>query len=596
MTCSIAFAAFIVLITCGIQLCTTPEAVATNYQPKSGAAAYSTSTNASRSRAKRFLFAKFQHTSNGTSTFQIERKLLTCGDISPNPGPETTRSKPKYPCGECARTVRNNQDAVLCARCNVWSDAKCLQLSKSSFKYYLQNPEIEWTCSLCSLPNFSDSFFNDNDSNVSLGSEDNMDSTTDLFAVDDAQMDIRQLRDNNRKQCIIANLNINSLPNKFAEIKEWLISNAFDILSVQETKIDRSFPNTQFHVDGYNLFRRDRVKGGGGIAVYIRDTIVASRKKQIGKRLESILFDLRIGHRQFALISAYKPPSVDNTTFTSELISLLDEATRVSENVICIGDLNCDIMNPSQNKMNKQGKCLLDICDIYDLDSLITSPTRISTNKASCLDVILTNVPAFIKDSGIIETGLSDHSLIYAVLNTKLMCPKAENITKRTFKNFDQKAFLRDLNSVPFSVAYVFDDPDDVYWCWDELYNHVLDDHAPVITTKKRPSTGSKFITTDIRKAMRERDRLKKKFHKPRNLVNWENYRLMRNRVVSMRRRAVQGYFKRLCEDKYADQKQFWSTIKPYINSRKCKHSGRIVLKDNEKIIRDQKEVVELKH
>ena len=49
-------------------------------------------------------------------------------------------------------------------------------------------------------------------------------------------------------------LNINSLRNKFAEIKERLVSNAFVILSVQETKIDRSFPNIQFHLDDYNLF------------------------------------------------------------------------------------------------------------------------------------------------------------------------------------------------------------------------------------------------------------------------------------------------------------------------------------------------------
>jgi len=83
-----------------------------------------------------------------------------------------------------------------------------------------------------------------------------------------------------------------------------------------------------------------------------------------------------------------------------------------------IGDLNCDIINPLHN--NQQGKCLLDICEIYDLDSLITSPTRIFTNRASCLDVILTNVPAFIKDSGVIETGLSDHCLVHAVLNTTL--------------------------------------------------------------------------------------------------------------------------------------------------------------------------------
>ena len=39
--------------------------------------------------------------------------------------------------------------------------------------------------------------------------------------------------------------------------------------------------------------------------------------------------------------------------------------------------------------------------------------------------VLLTNVLAFIKDSGIIGTGQSDLYLAYFVFNTKLMCPKA---------------------------------------------------------------------------------------------------------------------------------------------------------------------------
>ena len=260
--------------------------------------------------------------------------------------------------------------------------------------------------------------------------------------------------------------------------------------------------------------------------------------------------------------------------------------------MICIGDLNCDIINPLHN--NQQGKCLLDICDIYDLNSLITSPTRISTNRTSCLDFILTNVPAFIKDSGVIETGLSDHCLVYAALNTKLMRPKADKITRRSFKNFDQKAFLRDLNTVPFSVAYTFGDTNDVYWCWEQLYNQVLDDHAPITTTKKRQTTGSKFITPDIRKSMRERDRLKKKSNKSRNHEDWEKYRLIRNKIVSMRRKAMQDYFQRLCVDRYADQRKFWSTIKPYIKKRKSKQNGRIVLKDNERIIRDKREVAEI--
>ena len=42
---------------------------------------------------------------------------------------------------------------------------------------------------------------------------------------------------------------------------------------------------------------------------------------------------------------------------------------------------------------------------------------------------------------------------------------------------------------------------------------------------------------------MRERDRLNKKLHKSKNLMDWENCRVMRNKVVSMRRRAIQGHF-----------------------------------------------------
>lgn len=48
-------------------------------------------------------------------------------------------------------------------------------------------------------------------------------------------------------------------------------------------------------------------------------------------------------------------------------ISEENGATLQSDNIICLGDLNCD-GNPLDN-YNK-GRCLLDVCDIYDLDLL----------------------------------------------------------------------------------------------------------------------------------------------------------------------------------------------------------------------------------
>ena len=173
------------------------------------------------------------------------------------------------------------------------------------------------------------------------------------------------------------------------------------------------------------------------------------------------------------------------------------------------------------------------------------------------------------------------------------MRSKAETITKRSFKTFDKDSFQADLSTLPFSVSYVFDDPDDVYWCWHQLYDQVLDAPAPKITVKKRPSPAGVFITDEIRKTMRDQDKQKKRCYRSRNLLKWEKYRVLRNKVVSMKRKAVQNHFKTLCKENYADQRKFWNTIRPYINSRKKKKNSRIVLKENDQIMREPREVAE---
>lgn len=91
----------------------------------------------------------------------------------------------------------------------------------------------------------------------------------------------------------------------------------------------------------------------------------------------------------------------------------MDLAISNRPDVICIGDLNCDLLHPMDN--GKQGRELLDICDVYDLHNLIKGPTRISSSKESCLDVILNNVPSIALKSVIVDIGLSDH--IYANLH-----------------------------------------------------------------------------------------------------------------------------------------------------------------------------------
>ena len=49
---------------------------------------------------------------------------------------------------------------------------------------------------------------------------------------------------------------------------------------ISETKIDASFPNSMFHVEGFRLCRSDRKAGGWGLMVYVRPGVYFTSVKQ----------------------------------------------------------------------------------------------------------------------------------------------------------------------------------------------------------------------------------------------------------------------------------------------------------------------------
>ena len=71
---------------------------------------------------------------------------------------------------------------------------------------------------------------------------------------------------------LIAQLNINSLRNKFDSLIQMLHNN-LDILLISGTKSDFSFPTAQFQIEGYTTYSWDRNVNGGGILFYIRDNV-----------------------------------------------------------------------------------------------------------------------------------------------------------------------------------------------------------------------------------------------------------------------------------------------------------------------------------
>ena len=57
---------------------------------------------------------------------------------------------------------------------------------------------------------------------------------------------------------------------KLIGIESILNASFVDILCVQETKIGSDTPDSFFEYLNYNVFRRDRIRGGGGILVFVK--------------------------------------------------------------------------------------------------------------------------------------------------------------------------------------------------------------------------------------------------------------------------------------------------------------------------------------
>ena len=96
----------------------------------------------------------------------------------------------------------------------------------------------------------------------------------------------------NINRLLIAQLNINSLRNKFEALKH-LMSGNIDILVVTESKIDNSFLYSEFYVDGYSKpFQCDRNKNGGGVIIFIREDIPCKALNKHIPRIENISYFL----------------------------------------------------------------------------------------------------------------------------------------------------------------------------------------------------------------------------------------------------------------------------------------------------------------
>ena len=90
---------------------------------------------------------------------------------------------------------------------------------------------------------------------------------------DSADEILHRLKLKNLNRLAIGHLNINSYRKKFDSLKP-LVKNSLNVFMKSKTKLDETFPESQFLMDGFTPpYRMYRNTNGGGIELYVREDI-----------------------------------------------------------------------------------------------------------------------------------------------------------------------------------------------------------------------------------------------------------------------------------------------------------------------------------
>ena len=270
---------------------------------------------------------------------------------------------------------------------------------------------------------------------------------------------------------VLGHLNINSLGNKFDALT-LIIKDRVDIMVLVETKLDESYPDQQFVIEGYKTpFRLDRNSFGGGVLIYVRKDIPCKElnRHNFTEKVEALFVEINLRRNKFLLVGTYHSTHPKYGTSDDKFFEQIGFSLDVYSNYdkfLLAGDFNVQIGRP----------CIDDFLASHEANNLVKDFTCFKNpNNPSCIDLFLTNSYRSFMKTITISTGLSDfHNMIVTVLRTKFPKREPKVLLYRDLSKFIIINFRNELREELQKIK------GNCYHEFEKVYLKVLDKHGPI--------------------------------------------------------------------------------------------------------------------
>jgi hypothetical protein len=213
----------------------------------------------------------------------------------------------------------------------------------------------------------------------------------------------------------VIHLNTRSLIRHFDDVACLLSSERPHILALSETWLDCSVSDEQIHLPGYNVFRSDRSRNGGGVALYCIDvlpcSILHSGTSPSGAEFLWVSVKTNHFHPSLAVGCFYRPPGAPSSS-VHDVCENIEAMMLNWKCLVACGDFNIDMMDLSKplSKTFQQFISSQLLPNAY-LHQLVTTLPRAAS--ASILDLFLTTPDIPIHKALVLNTSFPDHLLLF---------------------------------------------------------------------------------------------------------------------------------------------------------------------------------------
>ena len=374
--------------------------------------------------------------------------------------------------------------------------------------------------------------------------------------------------------------NIDCLVSGLVEMRDYLRERKPEVVCLTETKLKEEI-KIGFEKEGYNMWRRDRKrKGGGGVMILVNKDILVEKVEYGGGMAETLSAEIKIrGEEIRKIIVAYIPPKTNSweadvyRQMQSETIQSIDDMLKGRNKVLLVGDFNNKEINWGEMEVRRNtsgwSEELLQLMMSNTMDQWVKETTRYrGEDEPSQLDLVFTRKPEVEPAIDFLcPVGKSDHVVIEINIHKEEIHKRNEDYKKER-RNYAKANFtgLKEFyKEIDWRKLLEGKKVQEKYEVFLNKYKEGIERYVPKYKVKKNKNA---WYNAKCAEARKKKEKAWRKMRKQWSETNREDYRTARNDYVKIRREEERNFEKDVVEKCKKEPKLFYKYVNEKIKHR----------------------------